>query len=181
MCSVQSSDLYWGNWVTRVSVGWKGQWLIPTGQFLEKDLWQGVGSLMQWVRRANITYKFYVILWPAVYQLIFEKIRIINRMEHGKFWVFFFLMSHHLQHRQISHHPWQAVSFPPEASDIRKGEDYQTAHLQEKDKQKFLNTPKPETKLELTCFLLLEDRNILLHFSLDCWQSLPDHSRAKMF
>lgn len=46
-----------------------------------------------------------------------------QRTEHGKFWVFFFLMSHHLQHRQISHHPRQAVSIPPEASDIRKGED----------------------------------------------------------
>lgn len=92
---------------------------------------------MQCVRKANMTYKFYVILWPIVYQLIFEKIRIINRTEHGKFWVYFFLMSHHLQHRQISHHLGQAVSIPPEASDIRKGEDYQIAHLQKEEKQNF--------------------------------------------
>lgn len=53
------------------------------------------------------------------------------------FGIFFFLLSHHLQHRQISHHPGQAIPPPPEASDISKGEGSQTAHLQEKDKQNF--------------------------------------------
>lgn len=50
---------------------------------------------------------------------------------------FFFPLSHHLQHGQISHHPRQVVPPPPETSNISEGEDSQTMHLQENDKQNF--------------------------------------------
>lgn len=41
---------------TGITVGGRVHWLVPSEQFLRKKLWQGTGSLTQWVREANVTY-----------------------------------------------------------------------------------------------------------------------------
>lgn len=40
-------------WVPEITIGGRVHWIVPGGQFLEKDLGQVTDSLIQWVREAK--------------------------------------------------------------------------------------------------------------------------------